>query len=142
MLDPEVVKAFFSKIQKDPYDLDTRKVYADYLEEEGDDSDYDEAAIQRAWTKEKQDSIEWIKDYVKTIQTGYREDSELSEYTYSMTYERFMAAAREWVDNGDYLCFNGITDPDLDPDFWHHYEIATGETVDPEAKRHFFTCSC
>ena len=143
MLDPEVVKAFFSKIQKDPYDLDTRKVYADYLDDTGIDSDMDEAIIQRAWTKEKQDAIESIKEYAENVNSEVRSWYDDEDHKQSkLTYEDLIKAADNYLDNDDYLYFGSSSYPELDDQFWDWYELATGKSVDLSKRHSFFACSC
>ncbi len=60
--------SFLAAIAADPYDLATRKVYADWLEEFGTfPGDDDEAVLQRGWTKEKQEAKEWLKEFGQSI---------------------------------------------------------------------------
>src|SRR4051812_34909523 len=82
-------KAFLDKIKEDPYDLTTRKVFADFLDEYGSEADADLAAEQRAWTREKQDAIVWLTefgqdlywDYANT-EEGYEDKDEDGRMTY------------------------------------------------------------
>lgn len=60
-----------------------------------------------------------------------------------LSYGAVMKAADEYVRFGEYHVFHGYDTPDraYDTDFWRHYEIITGTTVEDHAAT-FFTCSC
>ena len=64
---------FLDAIKADPYDLKTRKIFADWLDEFGDEKDADLAAEQRAWTREKQDAIVWLTEYAQYLDMSYEE---------------------------------------------------------------------
>jgi uncharacterized protein (TIGR02996 family) len=141
--------AFEKAIAADPYDMSTRKVYADWLDEFGTDADADKAAEQRAWTKEKQDAIVWLTDFAKDLcdddsHPRYGDDPEYNT-GYTMTYERLIRAATGALDNGEY-CHLDFNTPDRCYDeidtFWAMYELATGRSVDDSKKTSFFSCSC
>src|SRR5438477_6621276 len=87
-------KAFEDAISADRYDGDTRKVFADWLEENGYD---DEAVLQRSWTPEKQRAEDWLLDYATEC---------------AMTYEELIEAAKNYLDTGDGYCLGDMT-PDI-----------------------------
>jgi len=73
-------------------------------------------------------SRKWIENFAASIPLGY---------------EVVMAGAREYVRDGEYLCFGGLLEGESVPDeFWPHYERVTGETVPERDRGSFFTCSC
>ncbi len=123
-------QAFEEAIERDPYDLHTRKVYADWLDEFGSDSDADLAAEQRAWTVEKQRAIDWITDYAREL---------------AMTYAELIEAAREYLRTGHACCLSFDTPDRVYEDndaFWERFEQATGEGVEADKKHPFFRCAC
>ena len=117
-------------IEKDPYDLNTRKIFGDWLEEFGDDKDLDLAVEQRAWTKEKQDAIVWLTSYAKDME---------------MSFGELINAAKEYIDDGEVYCL-GFDTPervyDDNDEFWKNFELATGKTISEEKKVLFFRCAC
>jgi uncharacterized protein (TIGR02996 family) len=127
---PDMRQAFLDAIQADPYDLRTRKVFADWLDEFGDDKDADLAAEQRAWTREKQDAICWLTDFAKDLE---------------MPYEELIQAANVHIKGGGVYCLSFDT-PDRvytdNDEFWQRFELATGEKVAAEDKVAFFRCAC
>jgi uncharacterized protein (TIGR02996 family) len=145
---------FLDAIEADPYDLATRKVFADWLDEYGDEKDADLAAVQRAWTKEKQDAIVWLTEFaaelnaeMKEIVAEYAEEfgEEISGDD-QFTYQELIEAASAYVKNGKeyYLPFDTpervFTDND---EFWRMFELATDQKVADEQKRDtFFRCAC
>jgi hypothetical protein len=74
------------------------------------------------------DSKKWLRDYANDINT---------------TYKKLMDGAKNFIECGEYLCeggnFEGVS---TNENFWHHYEIVTGETVPENQKQSFFSCSC
>ena len=120
-MDPEK-RAFLAAIEADRYDWTTRKVFADWLEEHGED---DEAAIHRRWTPEKESEAE---EYL----SRFADECE-------MDYETLLEQAKN--EGGLYL---GSDTPDIAydlTDFWRHYEVVTDSVV-PDAKRESFHVSC
>lgn len=61
-------EAFEAILKEDLYDEVTRKVYADWLSENGFD---EEAMEQYSWTKEKQEAIDWLKNLAGQEYYGY-----------------------------------------------------------------------
>lgn len=57
--DDDQRRAFEAALEDDPTDLDTRQVFADWLEERGLD---DEARAQREWDGDEEDEKDWAPD--------------------------------------------------------------------------------
>jgi uncharacterized protein (TIGR02996 family) len=70
-------EAFLEAIESDPYDLSLRKVFADWLDEFGDDADHDKAVEQREWTTEKTVADLGIKKLAAELSITYDEVIEL-----------------------------------------------------------------
>jgi len=138
MSDPR--QEFLKAIEADPYDLQARKVFADWLDEYGDDQDADLAAVQRAWTKEKQDAIVWLTAYAEDLGCDWDEDLQQG-----MTYDELIEAATDHVKDGQGYCLPFDT-PDRvyedNDEFWRNFELAIGEAVAEERKVPFFRCAC
>lgn len=124
---------FVAAIEKDPYDLHTRKVYADWLDEFGTDADADEAVVQREWTAEKQDAIVYLTEFAAQV-----EQESYNPFSY-----RDLITAME--DGG--IHFKHISTPDccyrVDRDrLWECYELATGRNLGDDKPWLSFSCSC
>jgi len=142
-------EAFESVLRTNRYDWETRKVYSDWLEENGFD---DEAAEQRLWTPDWQKSMDWMtecaakirmpveelinhgRDWVENHNGVYGAD-----FVKHVIREKDEETGEEWDDGG-----NEARDimSGLYPEFWRHFEIVTRTTVDDRKKESFFTCSC
>lgn len=79
-------------------------------------------------------SEQWIRKFADTI---------------PLHYETLMNGADDWVASkkrgsyGDYLCFGMLLEGEYVPDeFWPHYEVVRGTTVEEDHRGSFFTCSC
>jgi len=73
-------------------------------------------------------SEEWIKNYADRIGVGYH---------------ILMTGADDKIRYDDYLVQGGTLEGvSTDPEFWKHYEIVRGVTVDEDKKENFFSCSC
>lgn len=60
-----------------------------------------------------------------------------------MTYNRLMEAAREYLRYGEHVVEGGRYEGFyLNQEFWDHYEVVTGETVNESDRGSFFSCSC
>lgn len=82
----------------------------------------------------KDHSEAWIRAYVQRVDCpGYEE---------LMGRAMDHAKGRTGWDE-EYLHFDGSdAHGDIDPLFWHHFEIVTGATVPDRLKAKFFSCSC
>lgn len=73
-------------------------------------------------------SERWLRDFAVTA---------------DLTYEELMAAARDHVQTGEYLCDGGKWEGFYTPEeFWDHFENVTGEHVEVNDRGNFFSCSC
>lgn len=124
-------KAFLAAIRANRFDMLYRKIYADWLDEHGD---HDEANVQRAWTVEKERSVEWLEGCADTCGLAYRKliaaaelYAEENEYTYMGQNEDYKNAWEDFREDGE---------------FWKHYEIVTGKVIVAERRGSFFSCSC
>ena len=126
-------EAFLAAIEKDPYDLHTRKVYADWLDEFGADADADEAVVQRKWTAEKQDAIVYLTEFAAEIEAESGEP---------FSYQKLLMC----IEDGG-INFYGFDTPDccrrVDRDkLWECYELATGRNLGDDKPWLSFSCSC
>lgn len=80
---------------------------------------------------EKKASENWLRSYAAELPDG------------GATLENLLIHTKEHIEYGDYWSeggrFEGIS---LPMEFWHHYEIYTGEKVEDGKKESFFSCSC
>jgi uncharacterized protein (TIGR02996 family) len=132
-------RAFLEAIEKDRYDRETRLVFADWLEERGED---DEAVEQRRRATE-----EWKEaDEVMTELTRVLAESDGQE----PTVEEIIQAGQNWVNGGDWQCVSGngyeaenfVSDDENCNRFWKYWQIWTGKTVEEEKQGALFGCSC
>lgn len=157
-------KAFEDAIAKDRYDEATRKVFADWLSENGFD---DEAAVQYAWTRERQEAEDWLRDFAEqaggTIE-GYDGTGGDEKYQ-PITYETVLQAAagalssyREAVERGEehpeywtesFTQYGSSSARDLlnsksnREKFWRCYALVTGDSVEKGMNEvSAFGCSC
>lgn len=120
--------AFLKAIQQDKYDWDTRKIFADWLEDNGLD---DEATYQREWTPAKQrklDAQEWLEDFATK---------------HEMTYKEVIKCARDMQDAESYSTGSRSAQEAMEDDvtcekFWECWGLVTEEVVENEFRR--WTC--
>lgn len=149
---------FLDAITSNPRDMDLRKVYADWL----DENDCPEQAdIQRTMTIEQyQEAESWMVDfasycssytddgYSHHFQTGWEpDDSTIRRATFTLTKEQLLQKANEWLDNGEYWTqwgFEGARDRMYNDEeiFWKHFQTLTGRFVPDDKKSNFISCSC
>ncbi len=55
-------------------------------------------------------------------------------------YSDILKAAEAMHKEGNYYTLG--TSVDVPAEFWDHYEVVTGEKVDPEDRSEYFSCSC
>jgi hypothetical protein len=121
-----------SAVAADLYNMDLRKVLADWLEEYGTrEDDPEEAVRQRNWTTEKQHCL----DYLQTVAS----DLELE-------YQDLLDYCANYLHNGDEVVFGFDLPASLydKSKFWHAYETVTDVKIEDETKKHstFFRCAC
>lgn len=82
----------------------------------------------------KEAAEQWLRAYAEQIDEGFH---------------TLIAAADEWVADGEYFYgaklhgYHGKFEGEsTHPDFWKHYQVFKGQTVDPDKQENFFTCSC
>ena len=131
-------QAFEEAIAQDRYDLGLRKVFADWLDDHGDP---EEAAIQRAWTKDKQDSICWLEDLAQHMSGVHNWHGGVN----NISYEELLAAARLYLEKGEMTPEYGALEwsnllCDVEKEFWGHYQRATGTEVPEGQDTGFFEC--
>jgi uncharacterized protein (TIGR02996 family) len=137
-------REFERAIEASPYDLETRKIFADWLDEFGSDSDADLAVEQREWTVEKQGAIEWITEFAEYLTKEAQE--EWRSPGFKITYSELMETASKHSESGEWD--DWITLPYITPDrvytdmkeFWKNYELATGKKAKNTSG--FIGCSC
>ncbi len=149
-------ESFELAIKKDRYDQETRLVYADWLEEHGED---DEALIQRKWTPEYQRSEDYLRNYAARINYKeaygpYRDDDEISEeekregdnYHTVVTYEQLLEGAEEYLEGAESSIYLNFDTPDFiyeeREEFWKHFAVVTGRDVEEHERGTFFRCGC
>jgi uncharacterized protein (TIGR02996 family) len=121
-------QAFLKALANDPYDQETRLVFADWLEEHGLD---DEAAEQRAWRREKQEAEDWLRFFAPKLE---------------MTYKELLEVGEDIAQSGEY-CFGDGEAPYLMQhnweDFLKHWKNLTGSDAPDEPGRETrFRCAC
>lgn len=127
---------FLRRLEADEDDAATRLVYADWLEDRGED---DEAARQRAWPAAKA----WLVEFASRHTNGGEE---------AIIWEDVRDAGREYIETGGNSWFTQIGDESLRDEmrkdgqraeFWRCVSVVTGLPV-PEWLRdsHPFSCSC
>lgn len=128
MTKEEERQAFLAAIKDDPADLTNRLVFADWLEENGED---DEAEFCRHWDIHKyQEAEEFLRYFASEVE---------------MEYNRLLSAAERYLRTGDDVTL-GFDTPDVcyaEMDrFWESYHIVTNVKKDEDAWGGFFNCSC
>lgn len=108
--------AFLAALAEDRYDAVTRRVFADWLEENGYD---DEAVVQREWTREKHEDAEaFMEEYAGDI---YR------------SVEEVLEAATGFLETGSLTETHGVhhvhKSGELTGEFWEHFVVLTGRPV-------------
>jgi uncharacterized protein (TIGR02996 family) len=124
--------AFLAAIKADRYDQAARIAFADWLEEQGED---DDAAVQRAWTSEKQRAEDWLTEFAEECE---------------MSYAELICAANDYLDQGTEHVLGFMTPERVyrevyqEPGkFWTHFEVATGRGASAERRAgHFILCGC
>lgn len=138
---------FLKAIEADPYDLHTRKVYADWLDEFGSDTDADVAAEQRAWTREKQDAVVYLTDFATWLTQYAEENGQYREHNF--TFDSLLAGLTAVADGDSYpdeLFCSGFDHPDRcreeEDQLWRAWELVTGRSLDGLNPHGTFHCSC
>jgi hypothetical protein len=76
----------------------------------------------------KASAEQWIKDYAKELNVGFRD---------------LIESARYWIETDDYMSRGSVLEgQSTSPEFWEQYAIYTGEEVPEDKRGNFFSCSC
>lgn len=136
----EEKKAFLDAIAENPDDTTTRRIYADWLTENGFD---DEAESYRNWNFVKAGAEKWLIDFAKqySLFDGY--------------YGALQAGHNQCFigNSGDTAVQDFRIDYNLVQDFWIAWSTVTGSTIPHETDHDFddgeysvypryFTCGC
>lgn len=63
--------------------------------------------------------------------------------SHGLSYDEFMRGAGDYLEHGDYLSEGERWEGSyVNPEFWNHYEIVTGQRVAESNRGSFFSCSC
>lgn len=157
MNNSQIRESFLKQIKENPYDEHLRKIFADWLEENGDD---DEAQEQRRRaTVEWQQADKWMHEFAAKCGetcTDYGYDQDESSWI-PITYDNCIQAGYNYVKHGDYLVQHGDDsarnlmsyEDNNKIKFWDNWRIITGEEVtDEELDGEYgrdtapFSCSC
>ena|SRR2546423_13601643 len=130
---------FIEALKKDRYDYDTRKIYSDWLEDNGFD---DEALFQRSLTPER---INEAKVFMERL--AYECSRREYEDEYIITPKMLIDEARKYVETGEELII-AVDTPSYDEDkFWEYYMVLTEQRIPKEKLeqpywKEFISCSC
>lgn len=122
-------EAFVEALKADRYDQTTRLVFADWLLEHDEP---EEAAFQRAWTPEWQQSADWVRDFCQRV---------------NLNHGYFLEKAAKCLDEGDgwdgidvYLdTSNATVDEDM-AEVWRHVGVVLRREVDALKMGDPFSC--
>jgi len=143
-------KAFEDVLSKDPYDELTHKAFADWLLEQGLDS---EAEYHLLWTKEWQESKDYLENYAEDCgyhYTEYPDDEPCIKITLEMVVEGTENFLNTWNTDWGYpegenwvqLGSEAARDNFNKEEFWKHYQIYMRKEIDKEKHKNPFSCSC
>jgi uncharacterized protein (TIGR02996 family) len=154
MRDPYLREAFVKKLEENEDDTTTRLIFADYLEENGED---EEAQRMRKWDAAKQ----WLLDAVASNEESYSDydsdDAEAGSYwdeVYHIGYAQLIefghvganaqGIARE---TARLNCGNNEHMSDFlnnhEDEFWENWSIVTGVPAPKNGKeKAWFGCAC
>lgn len=80
-------------------------------------------------------SERWLRDLAERLDVTYR--------TLLDGAARAIESRRSGSQWPEYLVGStGMEGEQTPPDFWQHYEIVTGETVEEDVRENFFSCAC
>lgn len=124
---------FEAALKENPYDCDTRLIFADWLEENGFD---DEAVEQR-----RKATPEWVEAH-KAIEDF--------SGALGMTDRELLELATKHAESGEYFYLNGNSQDESykhiiwgqEEQFWSAYQIVTGKVVEEDRRGDIFACSC
>jgi uncharacterized protein (TIGR02996 family) len=141
MTDQQQREAFLAAIAADRYDTATRLVFADWLEERGDD---DTATEQRRMaTREWVEADKWMHEFAGQLGSADWDGRDID-------YDDCIRAGHDAHRHGDYFVQQGgesaqdtMYEGNNREDFWRCWSIVTGVPVSEEQREHsVFSCSC
>ena len=145
-------QAFEKVIKDNPYDMDTRRMYADWLEENGFD---DEAAEQRRratleWV-EADRWMHWFADECGGTYDDFDYEEGYTNYSH-ITYEQCIEAGHTYLKSEDYFVQYGTEEARTlmhaeKKNFWKNWSIITGVKINDDLRSGGhgsapFSCSC
>lgn len=143
---------FLAAIAAEPYESIHHVAYADWLEENGHD---DEAAVQRAWTPQKQrDAEAFMEKYVGSIKDKWMEGRWEDDYRIPHSGspptrdDLFAVAEQQLADPRGWHVLKipfhepKFIDGEADAAFWRHYSTLTGRVVPEDECGSIVFCSC
>jgi uncharacterized protein (TIGR02996 family) len=133
--------AFLEALAQNEDDTQTRLVYADWLDEQGE---HEEADRQRRWRAAK----EWLVEFCRDHNPPPEEESE----EWVISYEVLLDLGREAVEQADkgwfgFSCGNNMTMCDglraNTREFWENWSVVTGIPLPAGSERRGdFSCAC
>jgi hypothetical protein len=83
----------------------------------------------------RKESRQWIENYALGFGTDYNGAS--------VSYDELIQGARDYVRYGNRLSLGGLFEGECtSEEFWHHWEVVTGERAGEDYGDNFFSCSC
>ena len=132
---------FLKALSRNEDDTETRLVYADWLDEQGE---HEEADRQRKWPAAKQWLIQFCKDN--------NSEDENDPDNWFISYDTLLQLGRAAIERGDgrelsfscgnneWMCNSLRTYAE---EFWTNWSIVTGIPVPPDAEeKSWFRCAC
>lgn len=124
-------KAFEIALQADPYDAVTHAVFADWLDEQGEES---AAAWQRAWTKERQEGEDWLRAFADRVNVTFRQAVCAGSH--------FINYGQAFVQYGEDGAQDELLDEKALAEYWAAWSAYTGRDPGGERRESPFACSC
>ncbi len=143
-------ESFEKAIEYNPRDWYSRSVFADWLEEFGNQSsDDDLAKHHREWNDEKQDAKEWLVELSKRIRTNddYG-DYDTGIHEDQVSYDDLIRIGHEYLDKRKIINVSMNVSNDLYDitftEFWEKFCLVTGRVTDfeDEYDNKFYRCNC
>lgn len=130
---------FLAALAENEDDAETRLVFSDWLDEQGE---HEEAERHRKWPAAKK----WLVEFV---QANNEDEDEDDPYLTVITYDDLIAFGRSAIEENDYWLSCGSNDLMCDAlrekceEFWKNWSIITGVPVPADAvEQSSFSCAC
>lgn len=62
--------------------------------------------------------------------------------SHNCTFDEVIEGAKDWLANGESMCFNVDIDYEAADEFWNHYEPLFAVKIDENKRESFFRCAC